>query len=163
MRPSPWRYQLGTPTSWSAGKREMPTRTSAFGSVLRRTASLGRRGRGADSVFHNFAFFHVIDVADAEDEVGFFPRLVGAVVVVDGHFPPAHDFEFVAVDDDGGAFGEAYDEEVGVLFDDGNQVIPAQAGVDVLVDGAVLKVSEPVLVRGFLGHHDVGAGGIAAD
>src|SRR6476620_3787413 len=87
----------------------------------------------ARAILLNRAGLHVVDIAGRQHEVWFFPRLVGALVVMDGDLPLADDLEAVAGDDDGGAFGESDAEEVRVLLNDGDEVVPAIARVDVLV------------------------------
>ena len=66
-----------------------------------------------------------------------------------GDLPFADDFEAVAGDYDRGAFGEADAEEVGILLDYGNDVVPAVAGIDVLIDGDLAEEGEAVFVLGF--------------
>ena len=76
--------------------------------------------------------------------------------------PLAHHFELVALDDDGGAFGEADAEQVRILLDDRNQVVPADARVDVLIDRDLAQELEPLLVIRLFRHHDVRARRVAA-
>ena len=79
-----------------------------------------------------------------------------------GDLPLADHLETVAGDDDRGAFGEADAEQVGILLDHGNDVVPAIAGIDVLVDGDLAEEGEAVFVLGFRRHDDFGAGDGAA-
>src|SRR5262252_1829583 len=78
---------------------------------------------------HDSSRLHVVPVARAEDEVGLFPRLIQPRVVVDGDLPLAHHLELIALDDDRGALGETDAEELGILPDDGDQIVPAIARV----------------------------------
>jgi len=54
----------------------------------------------ADAVFFHRADFHVVDISGRQNEVRFLPGLAGMRVVVDRHFPLAHDLESIFVNDD---------------------------------------------------------------
>src|SRR5579862_2145975 len=91
-------------------------------------------GNGADAVLLDLARLHVEDVALREHEIRLLPRLVDSCVVVHGDLEAAEHFEAVAGNDDRGVLGQSDAEQIRHLLDDGNQVIPAVARVDVLVD-----------------------------
>ncbi len=74
------------------------------------------------------------------------------VAIVDGDFAGADDFKRVASDDDGGAFVDADAEEFGLQGDDGDEIVLALAGDQVLVDGDVAEEAEALFVA--FGHHD---------
>lgn len=74
------------------------------------------------------------------------------VAIVDGDFAGADDFKGVAGDDDGGAFVDADAEEFGLQGDDGDEIVLALAGDQVLVDGDVAEEAEALFVA--FGHHD---------
>ena len=79
-----------------------------------------------------------------------------------GDLPFSDYLKTVSGHDDGGAFGEADAKQVGILFDDGDDVVPTIAGVDVLVDGDLAEEGEAVFVFGFRRHDDIGPGDGAA-
>ena len=60
--------------------------------------------------------------------------------------PPAHDLGRVTGHDDGGALGKTDAEQIRMLLDDRNDVVPPVAGVDVLVDGRTAQKLESQLV-----------------
>jgi hypothetical protein len=74
---------------------------------------------------------------------------------VDGDLPLAHHFERVAGHDDGGAFRKADAQQVGLLLHDLDQVVPAVARVDVLIDRGLAQESERRLVIRLRRHHDI--------
>src|SRR5436190_4723197 len=125
--------------------------------------SVAAAAAGAGAVFLDLTRLHVVDVAGRQDEVRLLPWLEETGVVVDGHLPGAHHFEAVAFHDDRGGLREADAEELRILLDDGNQVIPAVPGVDVLVDRDLAQELEGFLVRWLRRHHHVGAGRVTAD
>ena len=81
---------------------------------------------------------------------------------MDGDLPLADDFKPVPGDDDGGAFGKTEADQGGKLFDDGDEVIPAVAGIDVLINGGAAEESEAVLMLGLRGHHNARSGHCSA-
>ena len=100
-------------------------------------------------------------VAGEEPVVGFPVGADAVVGVVDGDFARADDFEAVAGDDDRRAFVDADAEEFGLEGDDGEQVVFAMTGDEVLVDGDVAEEAEALFVA--FGHHDGVAFAGAAD
>lgn len=83
------------------------------------------------------------------------------VAVVDGDLAGADDFKGIAGDNDGGAFVDADAEQFGLQGDDGDEVVFAVAGDEVLVDGDVAEEAEALFVA--FGHHDGVALAGAAD
>ena len=105
-------------------------------------------GRRCTSVvLHDLACPHVVDVAGAEQGVRFSQSRGLPRVVVNRDFRLAHNFELIALHDDGGVFGNTNAEKVGIPFwMDGNQVVPAVTHVDVLVDCGPSEELEPFLM-----------------
>ena len=116
----------------------------------------------ADPQLLELARLHVVDVAGRQHVVGLLPRLIQARVVVDRHLPLAHHFELVAGDDDRGAFGQADAEHLRILLDDRDEIVPAIARVDVLIDRHLAQELERLLMVRLGGHHHVRTRGVAA-
>ncbi len=74
------------------------------------------------------------------------------IAIVDRDFACADDFEVVASHDDCRAFIDADAEQFRLQGDDGDEIILAFAGDEVLVDGDVAQKAKAFLVT--LGHHD---------
>src|SRR4051794_22981469 len=97
-------------------------------------AAVAAAAARADAQLLDAARLHVVDVAGREHEIRLLPRLVEPRVVVDRDLPGARHLEAILRDHDCGRLREADTEQLRVLLDDRDEIVPAVPRVDVLVD-----------------------------
>ena len=78
--------------------------------------------------------------------VGLFPGLINPGIVVYGDLPLSDHFKPISGHHNRGPFRQADSQQIGILLDHRNDVVPAVASIDVLVDRNLAKEGEAVFV-----------------
>src|ERR1035438_741947 len=104
------------------GLRTDPPHPERFMGLLRRY----RRGRNQNSgaILFDRARLHVVHVAWGKDIVGLFPGLIHTGIVVYGNLPLSDHLEPIPIHNDRCAFRQADSEQIGILPDHRNDVVP---------------------------------------